>query len=425
MITQSSSPHRNRSELLKRQSSSKSAWANIRPSDDAGLFHRSAHTYVNYAVEAERGRKRKSARKQRKRIRKYGDGRYSPQRRKVSDDEDDDDDSMESDSGSNQIFNGETNPPAVQHQHEVNSMPQGLTVRPSLVQQYRKKIAESKVLEEKQRNTQPADMIDLDNRSDKGLPLPIEKYSARPGLITTPSAQMEMHSSSEEEFPELARKARDKARRKRLEQDISLLPQSYHSGSADEQLDTSITEPQAISSPPPLPLPPEPTLHILITSAIQDTQPLIVTRKLSQRLKDVRLAWAERQGFSEDFMATVFLTWRGKRLFDVTSCKSLGITVDTSGLILFKGDVLGDKEGRLHIEAVTPKMFERARKTKQDIQNGEVNEIIADEAHHNSSKEVIPQVRIILKGKGFDDFKLIVKPVSYPSLASLRSFLRR
>ncbi|GKZ40163.1 hypothetical protein AbraIFM66950_002731, partial [Aspergillus brasiliensis] len=71
--------------------------------------------------------------------------------------------------------------------------------------------------------------------------------------------------------------------------------------------------------------PKEPIVQILITSRIPNTRPLIVRRKMNQSLKDVRLAWCNRQHFNKEMQDSVFLTWKGKRLFDVTTCRSLGV----------------------------------------------------------------------------------------------------
>ncbi|RAH83419.1 hypothetical protein BO86DRAFT_455187 [Aspergillus japonicus CBS 114.51] len=66
-------------------------------------------------------------------------------------------------------------------------------------------------------------------------------------------------------------------------------------------------------------------VQILITSKISNTKPLIVRRKMHQSLKDVRLAWLKRQDLPKGLESSIFLTWKGKRLFDVTTCRSLGI----------------------------------------------------------------------------------------------------
>jgi len=210
---------------------------------------------------------------------------------------------------------------------------------------------------------------------------------------------------SDDEFPELARQAREKARRKRLEEDMaSAIPDPPSISQKDHQ-----QRPQSTHQPTPPSPPADPVLDILITSTIPNTEPLIVKRKLSQRLKDVKLAWAERQHFSQDFTDSVFLIWRGKRIFDHTTCRSLGYKSSSNGRIMASRDSMMDDEGRVHMEVMTRDMFEAYKKAK-------VNDVL-DTKKDRSQEPVIEeqkqeaQIKIICKAKGFSDFKLIVKLV--------------
>ncbi|KNG86041.1 hypothetical protein ANOM_005804 [Aspergillus nomiae NRRL 13137] len=97
-------------------------------------------------------------------------------------------------------------------------------------------------------------------------------------------------------------------------------------------------------------------VQILITSKIESTKPLIIHRKMSQSLRDVRLAWCNRQSIPKEMQSSILLTWKGRRLFDVTTCRSLGIGVP-QGLAdsAVHGDHIqhGSKEDiRIHMEAV-------------------------------------------------------------------------
>jgi len=98
---------------------------------------------------------------------------------------------------------------------------------------------------------------------------------------------------------------------------------------------TPSTQQTATQRPPPPP-PPNPILSLLIHSPIPNTTPLLVKRRLNQRLKEVRLAWINKQingslpPHREFPVETgkIFLTWRNKRCYDFTSCASLGLIVD-------------------------------------------------------------------------------------------------
>ncbi|KAJ1705604.1 ubiquitin-2 like Rad60 SUMO-like-domain-containing protein [Aspergillus flavus] len=100
----------------------------------------------------------------------------------------------------------------------------------------------------------------------------------------------------------------------------------------------------------------DPVVQILITSKIESTKPLVVHRKMSQSLRDVRLAWCNCQSIPKEMQSSILLTWKGRRLFDVTTCRSLGISVP-KGLAdsPVHGDHVryGSKEDiRIHMEAV-------------------------------------------------------------------------
>ncbi|KAJ5130176.1 uncharacterized protein N7515_006215 [Penicillium bovifimosum] len=115
-----------------------------------------------------------------------------------------------------------------------------------------------------------------------------------------------------------------------------------------------------IRSPQPVkPTPPpanDPVVQIIISSDISNTKPLLVQRKMSQSLGDVRIAWCNRQNFSPEIQSSVYLTWKGRRLFDVTTCRSLGAqAVKGSSSIIDLEDDSQDSQDelRIHIEAVT------------------------------------------------------------------------
>ncbi|CDM34951.1 Ubiquitin supergroup [Penicillium roqueforti FM164] len=121
-------------------------------------------------------------------------------------------------------------------------------------------------------------------------------------------------------------------------------------------------EPPRPVQPSPRPVQPaevpadDPIVQIMITSEIANTKPLLVHRKMSQRLRDVRLAWCSRQNFEPHIQASIYLTWKGRRLFDVTTCRSLNInTRKNSAAIpgIDDDDFADQKELRIHMEAVT------------------------------------------------------------------------
>ncbi|KAK2871717.1 hypothetical protein FQN49_002902 [Arthroderma sp. PD_2] len=154
---------------------------------------------------------------------------------------------------------------------------------------------------------------------------------------------------------------------------------------------------------------------ILITSEIENTKPLLVRRKLSQNLGDVRKAWCSHQRFPEEIADTIILTWKGRRLFDATTCKSLGINdLENNDNAMFPGSddgPFGVEEGSagVHMQAMTSDSFEAERRR---IANS-----LQDRGRESSEEEPQVQappeggiVRITLKNPDLDDFKIKVRP---------------
>lgn len=408
MIAESLKQDKKASTPLKRSLFSKPAWSKPQNLSDSSLFHRSDQTYINLTAQAELKRERKLGEKRQARsYREESDGCTS-KRRRLSDDGEDDDDDDQSRSDEESVHSSDDKArardnPTINDQTASRLSP--LRPNRSLIPSYETTGSESTLVEEK-REAEMSHIVDLGD--DEEL---VEVSASDVGVyrdIAKPSKPLDEDDppSDADDFPELAHKAREKAIKKRLEQE--LMPTIAPNIPPSTQQESSVIESQPTHYPT---TPPDPVLQILITSEIANTQPLIVNRRLSQRLKDVRLAWAQRQGLTQDVTNMVFLTWRGKRLFDVTSCKSLGITVDVNGDISTRGDILSDEEGQIHMQAMTAEIFEaykNARRIKPGVENEDQRRAEGDSGKEEKKET---QLRIILKSKGFDDFKLIVKPV--------------
>ena len=396
----------------KRSLFNKPSWSKPQAlSNGANLFHRSNQTYVDSAAEVERERKMKLARKERERARREDSEARSGKRRRISSDEDENNGSSRDEKSSQVEEHKVASTPSKKDRISIPTpvSPQRTRDSPKTLLKRYEAALDAKVSDiEKKLKAKPSDIINLDD-DENDLELQVDKDDDDIAIISPPRPSgLDDQPPSDEEFPELARQARDKARRKRLEADIiSTTPDPSPSGSSNSQLQCS----QSLHQSTPPPPAPDPVVQILITSTIPNTEPLIVNRKLSQRLKEVRITWTERQQFTSDFAESIFLTWKKRRLFDVSSCKSLGITVDSNGNIRTRGDSLDDLDGKIHMEAMTAEIFEAYKKAKMHE--------VADRTDAPAEEPVIveekkePQIRIILKARGFPDVKIIVKPVSH------------
>ncbi|KAL9096268.1 MAG: hypothetical protein Q9163_006454 [Psora crenata] len=383
----------------------KPAWAKSQYQNVGGgdLFRRSNHAYADMVADADYERKERLAKKRLERICCELSGESSSKRKRSSDGENEghsENVEVSDNVRIHQVLVTDTTETSLKRIYS-----EGAKSRPA--EQFAVTMTNAKVAEADELDVRPSKLIDLLNDDGEDTRVSLEKQSetaVRP--IQAPLTGKDF--LEDEEFPELAWKAREKARKKRVEQNLIHFTRAPSSGFDNQYVHLQCT-PQ-----PTTPSPPDPTLKILITSCIENTQPLIVHRKLSQCLKDVRLAWAERQGFAPDFTEKIFLTWRGKRLFDVTSCKSLGVNVDEDGHVRSGGDMNGDDEGRIHMEAMTPELLGACRKAKRDAKGGDERLNLDTRDTQSIPEKPEAQIRIILKAKGFYDFKLIVKPVKFP-----------
>lgn len=147
-------------------------------------------------------------------------------------------------------------------------------------------------------------------------------------------------------------------------------------------------------------------VQILITSEIENTKPLIVHRKASQSLREVRLAWCKRQGFSEKLQSSVFLTWKGRRLFDVTTCRSLGVNAvnNLDGIPDFNFSSV-DGGPRVHMEAVTDDLSISKQGRRQLSQASPTTESqTGPESADTENEKRGLSMKIILRCPGLDDF---------------------
>jgi hypothetical protein len=152
----------------------------------------------------------------------------------------------------------------------------------------------------------------------------------------------------------------------------------------------------------------DPIVYVLITSTLKGTKKLIVRRRVSETLKQVRKAWIDYQEpgvFTDEMKSSIYLTWRSKELFDITTCAHLGIKVGSDGQL--PSERL-DHQGRLHLEAWTPDSFE-AFQRQQNMGNGNAEPELEPEAE---LEEKVEKIRLILKAKDLAPIKVQMAPTS-------------
>ena len=270
---------------------------------------------------------------------------------------------------------------------------------------------------EGKRQTVAAIELSDDEDDEAAVEVPGAKMLQSPVASITPGdsvSNVDNGDSSDEEFPELVRRARERAQSKKQH---------------DERITASAGElpPLNPSGPPPVnpaglgqgaPAPStadKDRVEVLITSRLPGTQPLIVRQSLGQSLRDARLTWCVKQRFTAEQTFSVFLTWRERRVFDVTTCKSLGIAFDRDGEMTINGvkDPMGRDDGKVHMEAITEEIFQAVLAMKRS--GARSGQGLEDGGQRQSPprQDEEPQIRVLLRAKGHNDFRLIVKPVRF------------
>lgn len=200
-------------------------------------------------------------------------------------------------------------------------------------------------------------------------------------------------------------------------------PQRDPSTAQDRQ---SSVLPRTTPTPTPTPTPvDDPVVRILITSEIANSNSLIVHRKMSQGLRDVRLEWCRRQGIPTDAQSSVYFTWRGRRLFDVTTCKSLGAKTkkntfsSTNGIFAIGDDsVSEDAEQELlqiHVVATTDNtdLLRRpglATSSSPGAGNTKTSTDSLSAASPNPEDQQNQLLRLILRSPDLEDVKIKARP---------------
>jgi hypothetical protein len=252
-------------------------------------------------------------------------------------------------------------------------------------------LTESEDDEPKPVKTRPIDLDDDDDIYCVPQPKPREPVIPDPEL-------------SDEEFPELVQAARERERQKTLQRQKaakSFAEQNHASNGLDDD-DIFDTEGSAATA--------DPILEVLISSEIDGTKPLLVKRKLTQKLKEVRLAWCDKQSNEGQPMAqhvkdSIILTWKGKRIYDVQSCQTFNLSFDSTGKA--EGDGV-DRNGRIHLEAWTQDLYNayqktQAAKSQREQNGGESEEDVVEEVE-------VKKIKLFLRSKDYGEVKRSVKP---------------
>lgn len=300
-------------------------------------------------------------------------------------------------------------------QQKTSDSPTNLSAR------YERDLSEQKPI----RSKPPKPHISLDDSDEEDefarkSTIPVRKAPAQPIIsldddddfavidrkhVPSPPAQNN-NQPFDEEFPELVAAAKERERQKnalRLAAQSSRLQNDASSSGAHNIFGDDFGGPVIDA---------DPTVEILITSEMKGTIPLVVKRKLSQRLKEAKFGWCDKQ-FGNDletgdgFREKIFLTWKDHRLFDSTTCRTLAFKLNPDGTVAHDADGM-DSEGRIHLRAWTDSAYDIYKKRKADKAKRSQAEADGEDIVEEQ-KPKVRKIKLILKAKDLEPFKLVVK----------------
>lgn len=162
------------------------------------------------------------------------------------------------------------------------------------------------------------------------------------------------------EFVKKARKIHEQTERKGLAEKASESPlvkdehgeggTGQHGGNVLGRSQTPVAK---------IPDPNDPIVHVLVTSEIPGTKPMRAYRNYKDTLGMARKSFVWKNEILKPIEDSVFLTWKGNRIYDHTSCASLGLKVDSQGHIIGARNIddSGITDRGLHVQAWTEELY--------------------------------------------------------------------
>lgn len=380
-------------------------------SEPKDIFNHSERSYDNLIAEEERKRKERVERQKVKAERrdsskvkkrdsdevKREDSTGSPKRRRINGEETAE---LLNSVGLGDSKKGRSPSPA-QDKDVPESSPLRRSPRKPQASNGKRSVSESK----------EAAVVELGDSSDVGEATPSRQATPQP-------AEEELDDESDEELAALARQARARRIQQRQQDKTSSTPGPGIKSPTPQS--GGVVTGYRSSAPSH---DPDPAIKLFISSPIPDTRPIVIVRRMSQRLQEVRTGWCKKMEFKEDFINKVFLIHRMRRYYDMTTVRSLGLNVEADGQVTLKGAEGKEGVDQLHLEAVTQELFDemKAEQEKEALKrSGQWDPSAEAGAEEEATAATKKQgddtlIKVVLRARNKADFKLKVKPVSSTS----------
>ncbi|KAM0330026.1 hypothetical protein ACHAQA_004196 [Verticillium albo-atrum] len=180
-------------------------------------------------------------------------------------------------------------------------------------------------------------------------------------------------------------------------------------------------------------------ITILMTSPIPDAKPTKFLYTLWKPMGKLRDVWNQTQGHEiglpEDDLATTFITWRGRRLYDSTTLNSLQIRAAENGTLQYPAtrnhhDTEGFSDGwtKVHMEMWTEELWEEHKKKEERKRLRDLGELddYSDEEDGGAAVDKEPEekkIKIILKARTGEPVKTTAR--SMTTIAELVEVFRK
>lgn len=266
---------------------------------------------------------------------------------------------------------------------------------------------------------QPQQLLNSDDLTDNQAPKlestgedekQKKSSSAQRGEEMAPIRVSDEDLSEEEDayVLELKKKARERARL------ASLVVDSVHSPREISHTPEIQSQPNSVTTKAPRK--DETIVQILITTSIPEAKPLLVNRRVSQPMQQVREVWCSRQGFDEEMTSKIIFTWRGRKLYDTTTSTGLLDVLKKerarqAGGLVADGDEESQSSEKIEVQAMTTEMYEqRLLQGGRDSAEDDPDQGMQDASAARSTTSQEPTYKIVLNGHGLEGLRLKVRP---------------
>jgi hypothetical protein len=152
-----------------------------------------------------------------------------------------------------------------------------------------------------------------------------------------------------------------------------------------------------------------PVIQVFVEPLMPDVMPVAVKIHYQQTFKEVRQSWCQTNIAAGKLPPStepdVIIKLNGRKIYDVQTCKSLGIGLDTEGR-----PTLQDAHGipqpleMVHIYATTRQLEDEEREKR-------LREADAPDAPSSPAEAKEPEYKLVLRSRDYDEMKVTVKQV--------------